>query len=833
LSWLVHYVHEVIGVSKRSRVLLFIWGVALACAVGVIPGKAIGAPAQRVYVGVYLRDVLRFDQRAGTFDVDMEVWAKWFGDFNPAHLRVANENTLHRDDLGSDYDEDWHVQRWRMRGTLQGELPLHRFPLEDQTLTVEFELPEREGLLTPDLTGSGMEPRFSATGWHDEQHFRPRTIRLVYPSDLGSLAHEGQDTVSHRVRFEVRLERPPALVALKLFLPLWLILLVALVALFLSPEHIGVRAGIGLATLLACFVFHFAVVGSVSAGAYLTLTDALFLAAYAITSGAFLISVAAYGLQRSQYQNSARLLDWFGRLLLPLGAVLVTVMLMHRSPAPAFASPPQLAYMNRPASTRQAVRIGLSQLPTLMNSVVTGATRWGLVHVTPTNERIPFLAEEVPAVGNDALKMHADGRFEVRWHLRDGLRWSDGHPLTSDDVRFALEVSPNPRIVAIETPDARTVLLTYDGVLANALDGVQPLPRHRLAEAMQRGGREAVTETRRTKALPATGPYRVVEFSPEQAAILEANPHFVGPAPSIKRIELRCLADHAALIRAFEKGELDLVAPSALTTEEADAVGARNPAVVLQRPSNQLLFLQPDPSVSTLDRLGVRVALLQAIDRKALSQALFGEAGRIADVPLPGVELPHARHVAFDPASAREVLRNEGLAGQTIRLTRANGPLELQAARFIADAWRGVGILVEEHVVPSSAQGARTRNHGGMLLHTMTVERDTETRRFWNLPREEGQLQLTVRTSAYDNSVAELALRETSALFSERRNQLHDRLLVLFSERLPLLPLVFASERWVVTPSLRGWDYGPGVRFGEGIEEWHFTAEPPIRAQAR
>ena len=55
----------------------------------VLSARAASAdPAHRVYVGVYLRDVIRFDQRAGTFDVDMEVWVKWFGDFDPTKLRV-------------------------------------------------------------------------------------------------------------------------------------------------------------------------------------------------------------------------------------------------------------------------------------------------------------------------------------------------------------------------------------------------------------------------------------------------------------------------------------------------------------------------------------------------------------------------------------------------------------------------------------------------------------------------------------------------------------------------------------------------------------------------
>mgnify|MGYP003593983915 CR=1 FL=1 len=809
-----------------ARAFAFFACVLLACALALSPRAASADPAQRVYVGVYLRDVIRFDQRAGTFDVDMEVWVKWFGDFDPTKLRVANESSLTRDDLGSDDDDGWHVRRWRMRGTLRGEFPLHRFPFDDQTLAVEFELPERDATLVPDLTGSGMEPRFSVTGWNYQPHFLPRTARLVYPSDLGSLLHEGQDTVVHRARFEVRLKRPVVTATLKLFLPLVLILLVALVALFMAPELIDARSSIGVTALLACFAFQFTVAGTIPDVAYLTLTDALFIVSYAVTAIALGVSVAAWWLYRHERHAAATRLDRIARLALPLGAMFVTVWLTRAPPPAAPAAPPRLAVMSRPASARPVVRVGVSQLPTLMNSAVTWATRWGLVHTTPSDERIAFLAERAPAVGNDALHVHADGRFEVRWRLRDHLAWSDGHALTSDDVRFALEVSPDPHVVSVQTPDARTVVVTYDGVLASALDGVQPLPRHRLGETFKRGGYEAVTEARRTQPLPTTGPYRVLEFTRDRGVTLEANPHFIGPPPSIRRVEIRCVADHAELVRAFERGELDLVAPNALSASEADALGARVPGVVLQRPSNQLFDLQPDPSVPWLERPAVRLALFQAIDREAFTRTLFGAAGRVANVPVPDVNLPRARAVTFDPTSARDTLAREGLAGQTVRLTHANGPLERRAAELIAVAWVAAGLKVEDREVASITQIARTRAHGGVLLHTMTAERDTETRRFWNLPRDEGRVVLSARTPAYDNAVAELAAREDRALFPERKQQLRERLMVLFTERLPLLPLTFASERWVVTPALRGWDRGPGVRFGEGIEQWHFVTAP-------
>lgn len=806
---------------RSLSLLLALLGALLVAA---LPRDAAADPARRVYVGVYLRDVTRFDQRNGTFDVDMEAWVKWLGDFDPSILRIANESELNRDDLGTEDDHGWHVRRWRLRGTLRGEFPLQRFPFDDQALGVSFELPERDGQLVPDLTGSGMESHFSITGWNYSPHFRPGTLRLEYPSDLGSLDHEGQDTVVHRVTFDVTLRRPVITVALKLFLPLVLILLVALLALLLPAELIDARSGIGVTALLACFAFQFSVASTIPDVAYLTIADALFLVSYAVTALALLVSVGVYWLHRREHPHAARRIDNVSRFALPLGAVVVTAVLVRPPRALPPPPAPRLVAPARVPSARALVRVGVSDLPSLTTSLVTYGARRGLVHVTPTDERLPFLVEALPAVGNDGLEVRPDGHFEVRWRLRANLRWSDGHPLTSDDVRFAFEASPDARVVSIQTPDARTVRVLYNGVLARALDGVTPLPRHRLGAVFRRGGYDAVTEARRTTVLPGTGPYRVVSFAPNEGLVLEANPHFLGRPPAIARVEVRCLRDHAALAQAFERGELDLLAPSALTAAEADALAVRAPQAVSQRASNQLFVLQPDPDLASLQDVVVRTALLQAIDREALARALFGPVGRATLVPMPGDEPEGARRVAHDPEAARAALATAGLAGQTLRLTHGANPVEREAARLVAAAWTAVGVVVEDREVPTVTQLVRSRDHGGVLLYPVMAERDTETRRLWNLPRDGARVSITARTSAFDDAVAALADREERALFPERQLQLRTRLLVLFTERLPLLPLAFGSDRYVVRPSLKGWDNGAGVRFGEGVESWRFVS---------
>ena len=198
--------------ATRWSSLLTLWVAAFVA----VPGRAQAAPAERAYVGVYLHDVTRFDQRNGTYDVDADVWLKWYGELDPSALRVQNSCfDMEMVDLGESSDGDWHSHRYHLRGMLRGEFPLHRFPFDTQHLGIQFELSGSSAELVPDLTGSGMASRFSVTGWDYEPEFQPRMQELLYASDLGSIEGEGRSTTIQRVGFEVTLQRPTITIAVK------------------------------------------------------------------------------------------------------------------------------------------------------------------------------------------------------------------------------------------------------------------------------------------------------------------------------------------------------------------------------------------------------------------------------------------------------------------------------------------------------------------------------------------------------------------------------------------------------------------------------------------
>lgn len=799
----------------------------LTCVLLLVSQVASAAPAKRIYAGVYLHDVTKFDQKDGVFDVDLELWAKWLGDFDATKLTIANASEIDRQLIAEESDGAWKAARWRVKGTLRGEFPVQRFPFDQQTLSVVLELPERDGDLVPDLAGSGMREHFSVTGWLYDAAFVPRVGKEVYRSDLGSIAAEGRPTSVRRAAFEVTLRRPLLTASTKLFLPLLVILLVAVVALFIHPKELEVRASVGVTALLACFAFHFAVADSMPAVAYITLADVLFLVSYALTAALLIVSVIAYWLDTKGRERAWRRLDIWSLIAFPF--VLVSaVVLAVRPGATRRDAPPVTTKESRPASAKNLLRIGTNMLST-PGMFASRAAYWGTYRTELDGTRVPVLVEEVPSITNDSLRFLADGKLEVTWRLKAGLKWSDGSPLTADDLLFALQVSPDPRIVESRVVSPRELLVRFSDRITAATDSIVPLPRHALEGEYKRGGYEAVRTFRRTRATPSSGPYRIAEFVADDHLVLEANPNFGGLAPSIQRIEVKRLPTDEALISAFEAGSIDMIAPNALSPEAASVLAKRRPEAVKLRPSDVQVSLHVDPSHPWLSHREVRRGLLMALDRERMLKEVFGEAAsfaRISHVPIPGGLPEGVAAVSFDPVAAKKMLQAEHGSEAVLPLIHGPTTIDKAIAEEIVKDLGAAGVKVDAREVGSTADAYRKRKHGGLLLVTSSGDRESPPERYWSLPQLEGKYDRTFRSEAFDEGILQLVEREERALYPERREQIRDLLFAAYSQRLPHLPLFFLADRIVAVAGLEGWQEGSGNKFGLSIERWHFASGP-------
>lgn len=268
------------------------------------------------------------------------------------------------------------------------------------------------------------------------------------------------------------------------------------------------------------------------------------------------------------------------------------------------------------------------------------------------------LAAEVPSMENGGI---SEDMKTITWKLKEGLKWSDGTPITSADVAFTKDYCLHPEggcaqaaryegIDRIETPDDLTIIVHFKEARPNpftAFTGATS-PILQKAQFEKCLGAAASTCTEQNFNPIGTGPFRVTSFKTNDVVSLEANPEYRDPAkPAFATVNLKGGGDAAAAGRAvLETGEFDYawnlqLAPDVLAQMESAGKGKIVTAfgtlverieMNLTDPSSDLpegersTVKHPHPILSDEK---VRRALSMAIDRSMLTEVGYGEkAGR-------------------------------------------------------------------------------------------------------------------------------------------------------------------------------------------------------------
>jgi peptide/nickel transport system substrate-binding protein len=262
--------------------------------------------------------------------------------------------------------------------------------------------------------------------------------------------------------------------------------------------------------------------------------------------------------------------------------------------------------------------------------------------------------------------------------LADGVRWHDGVPFTSADVRFTFEEvllryhartrsGLEGRLARIETPDDRTVAFHFTEPYAPLLQQLNVteapiLPRHVYA-----GVADVTTAAANLRPI-GTGPFRFVSFDADEQVVLERNPdYFKEGLPHLDRVVFRIVPDASTRLLALERGELDVV--SGVPASEAARVEA-SPALTTYTPNSGpgggfcVMTMTVNLERALLADHAVRVALAHAIDRQQLVEQVLYGSGRVATGPIhSGLAAFYTDDVAtypFDPERAAHLLDEAG-----------------------------------------------------------------------------------------------------------------------------------------------------------------------------
>jgi len=285
-------------------------------------------------------------------------------------------------------------------------------------------------------------------------------------------------------------------------------------------------------------------------------------------------------------------------------------------------------------------------------------------------------------------ELSADGRV-LTFHLRRGVRFHDGAPFTSDDVRFTYEriMDPESRAVGrsdsfqpvekVETPDQVTVRVHYREPYAPALRSweVPILPAH-----LYRGADFAAAAQNRAPV--GTGPFRFVSWEAGQRIVLEANRDYWGSVPEIDSFVFQITPSPDTALQALLADELDYarLSPAQWEARRHDADFQRRFRDVGYVP---LFFYyiawRGDGSNPYFADPAVRRAMTLALDREGYVRSVLKGLGRVTASPfqdlLPIAAAPvvpgaagaalaagsqSPRPMAYDPAAAARLLDAAG-----------------------------------------------------------------------------------------------------------------------------------------------------------------------------
>lgn len=203
-----------------------------------------------------------------------------------------------------------------------------------------------------------------------------------------------------------------------------------------------------------------------------------------------------------------------------------------------------------------------------------------------------FEQKDVPALAS-SWDTSADG-LTWTFHLRKGVRWSDGEPFNADDVIFTLETTFDPNIPCLN----RNLLTQSDGslptyskiddytvelrlkeanaTLIEALNEVYLVPKHKWEEAYKSGSfGQALGVNTDPKDVVGLGPYRLASYVPDQKVELERNPYYWKVdkkgqrLPYLDRVTFLVVPNNNTWALKMASGELDMqqqIFPAVLDT---------------------------------------------------------------------------------------------------------------------------------------------------------------------------------------------------------------------------------------------------------------------------
>lgn len=792
-----------------------------------------------VYVGVYLNDITNFDAKEGRFIGDIYVWFKWGGDSSEVpRVQFANAEIDNMEIVHKEYDHGWNSVKYRIQASFRGIFPLQDFPFDKQTLRIGFSLDETLGQLHPDLAGSGMNEKFSITGWNYQPFFQASINEKNHYSDFGSIEYEGEPSHVRNIEFYVNISRPKLAPIFKFILPLLIIVIITISSLGYPIANIDVRVDITVNALLAAIAFQFAIGTEIPDVPYLVFADRLFIITYIIILLTAIINLYIFFNRKGR--NGIE--DKFNiRPILFVSSIGILISLISFVPLnfnfKSSAKKKEIEIKDSISTSKDTVVMFGAFIETLSAyNIQTDLFKRGLIHDSAGGKKIPHLIEKIPELTNDLVKFYPDGKALITWRLKKDLKWGDGSPITSKDLLFSINITEDPNIDSAYITDDQTLQILYKEKNASILLEFDVFPQKYCEAPFKAGGLDSIQAIEDIAPPPMDGPFLFDTLVVDSFIRFVRNPYFAGKKPYLSTIVIRQLPKGQKPVDVFGRGEGDVM--YYLSHKSYMACKQLKGYLTGATPSQRFYFLQPDLGIPVFQSLKVRQAIIHGLNRKELV-SIFDSSYTVGSITYRSREAIDRLETdsgiyEYDVEYAKQLINESGFKGASFPVFCYYPDETFNEYKFgagVVEALKKIGLNPHLEQVDGVTPLLESGKHGGLVI-VNTGTSNGAFGKFFNVKylEETQNYDLDNVYQLFDQECIRLCREYNTTLFEERRTIISQALQRIYIKTLPTIPMAHFGEKYIIRENLVGWDYLAANSLWWNVEYWYFspTQKKPI-----
>ncbi|MFU0784830.1 MAG: ABC transporter substrate-binding protein [Enterococcus gilvus] len=382
---------------------------------------------------------------------------------------------------------------------------------------------------------------------------------------------------------------------------------------------------------------------------------------------------------------------------------------------PAFAEKTTASSEAQTANKTDSFSFAIDSDPLSLNPI-SANDRWGLTHVNLVFSPLARVMGDGTIKNELAEKiLPAEDGLSVEVTLKSGLTWSDGQPLTAEDVIFTYETKIakengasdtlwiGEKAVKVEKIDEQKVKFTLPEVDAAMLDQVAAdtyiIPKHVYENV------EDMSKAQLDVPPVGSGPYKFVEYKKGEYLKYEANDSYYGGQPKEKNILLQIISNPDTAKVALQKGEVDagLIQPADVKSMKKKDLN------IYSYSENRVGYMGVNGNSKKLKDKKVRQAMFYALNKPKMNKATYLNKDYYANAYsiLPPNNKFYDKKVMkykYSTKKAKKMVKEADAEGTKLKLGYMTGDkIQRLQVNLIKESLEEVGFKVELSAVETAA----------------------------------------------------------------------------------------------------------------------------------